>query len=87
MLVTGIVEDALAAKTKAKSSRQQKNRDTLTGLRLMELGRATLVGGVWGVLGLRRRILVEYCLPFAKTRIFIDNTNTDIQTVLRTNPR
>jgi hypothetical protein len=58
MLVTGIVEDALAAKSKDKASRQQKNRDTLTGLRLMELGRATLVGGVWGVLGLRRRILV-----------------------------
>jgi hypothetical protein len=59
MLVTGIVEDAIAAKSKARASRQQKNVDTLAGLRLMELGRASLVGGVWGVLGLRRRILVR----------------------------
>lgn len=66
MLVTGIVEDALAAKSKAKASRQQKNRDTLTGLRLMELGRATLVGGVWGVLGLRRRIMVRCYLILRK---------------------
>lgn len=59
MLVTGIVEDAIAAKSKARASRQRKIVDTLTGLKLMELGRASLVGGVWGVLGLRRRILVR----------------------------
>lgn len=59
MLVTGIVEDALAARSKAKALKQQKNRDTLIGLRLMELGRALFVGGAWGILGLRWRVLVQ----------------------------
>jgi hypothetical protein len=58
MQVTGVVEDSLAAKIKASQSADDRNRETLTGLRLMEAGRAVLVGGVWGVLGLRRRILV-----------------------------
>lgn len=78
MLVTGIVEDALAAKVKAKTSRHQKNRDTLTGLRLMELGRATLVGGVWGVLGLRRRILVRLRQCFSYEKMNFVNASIQI---------
>lgn len=58
MQVTGVVEDSLAAKAKANQYMDDKNQETFTGLRLMEAGRAVLVGGVWGVLGLRRRILV-----------------------------
>ena len=58
MQVTGIVEDSLAAKFKATEALINKNFDTLTGLRLMEAGRVVLVAGVWGALGLRRRILV-----------------------------
>ena len=58
MQVTGIVEDALLARIKAGESLVKKNQETLTGLRLMEGGRAALVAGVWGVLGFRRRILV-----------------------------
>jgi hypothetical protein len=58
MQVTGVVEDSLAAKVKASQFMNEKNQETLTGLRFMEGGRAVLVGGVWGVLGLRRRILV-----------------------------
>jgi hypothetical protein len=58
MQVTGIVEDSAVAKAEAKLNKQRKNEETFTGLRLMEFGRASLVGGVWGVLGLRRRILV-----------------------------
>ena len=58
MQVTGVVEDSIAAKSRAKAYRLQKNQETYTGLRLMEAGRAVLVGGVWGVLGLRRRVLV-----------------------------
>jgi len=58
MQVTGVVEDALAARAKSKALADQKNDDTFTGLRLLEVGRGVLVGGVWGVLGLRRRILV-----------------------------
>jgi hypothetical protein len=59
MQVTGVVEDALAAKAKATEYSIQKTQDTITGLRIMEVGRAVLVAGVWGVLGLRRRILVS----------------------------
>ena len=58
MQVTGVVEDSIAAKAEAKANKLAKNEETFTGLRLMEIGRATLVGGVWGVLGMRRRILV-----------------------------
>jgi hypothetical protein len=60
MQVTGIVEDSIAAKIKAKDDLELKTQETLTGLRLMEGGRAALVAGVWGVLGLRRRILVIF---------------------------
>lgn len=59
MQVTGVVEDILAARVKALDYKMKKMNDTFTGLRLMEGGRAVLVGGVWGVLGLRRRILVS----------------------------
>ncbi len=58
MQVTGVVEDSVAAKFKATQSVADKNQETFTGLRLMEVGRAVLVGGVWGVMGLRRRVLV-----------------------------
>jgi hypothetical protein len=58
MQVTGVVEDAKIALAKAKKVTYEKNKETYTGLRLMEVGRAALIGGVWGVLGLRRRILV-----------------------------
>jgi hypothetical protein len=62
MQVTGVVEDSIAAKAKATQAAMNKNEDTFLGLRLMEVGRAALVGGVWGVLGLRRRILVNILL-------------------------
>lgn len=58
MQTTGVVEDAEVAKSKFLEAQKQKNQDTLTALKLLEGGRAVLVGGVWGVLGLRRRILV-----------------------------
>jgi hypothetical protein len=58
MQTTGVVEDSAAAKAEAKEYKDMKNEETFTGLRLMEIGRASLVGGTWGVLGLRRRILV-----------------------------
>ncbi|KAH8650946.1 hypothetical protein BGZ60DRAFT_191211 [Tricladium varicosporioides] len=58
MQVTGVVEDSNAAKLKQSQYQIEKNMETLTGLRLMELGRGVLVTGVWGVLGLRRRILL-----------------------------
>ncbi|OWP02561.1 hypothetical protein B2J93_4404 [Marssonina coronariae] len=63
MQVTGVVEDSLAAKYKAQLSEQEENREARAALRLMEVGRMVLVGGVWGVLGLRMRVLLyrPYC--------------------------
>ncbi|KAE9362927.1 hypothetical protein N431DRAFT_357093 [Stipitochalara longipes BDJ] len=58
MQVTGVVEDSHAASQKYLQSKIDKNQETITGLRLMEAGRAVFVGGVWGVLGLRKRILL-----------------------------
>ena len=58
MQVVGVVEDSIVAKKKSQEYKEQKIQDTFLGLRLMELGRAVLVSGVWGTLGLRRRILV-----------------------------
>jgi hypothetical protein len=60
MQTTGVVEDAEIAKIKFLKAQDEKNQETLTALRLIEGGRAVLVGGVWGVLGLRRRILVGH---------------------------
>lgn len=59
MQVTGVVEDSLAVKVKATQCVIDKNQETITGLRMMEAGRSVLVAGVWGVMGLRRRILVR----------------------------
>jgi hypothetical protein len=54
------VEDLSTAKAEMRKSQAAKNRETFAGLRMMEFGRAALVGGVWGVLGLRRRVLVSF---------------------------
>lgn len=58
MQVTGIVEDAVAAKEKSDQSLAAKNRESFLGLRLMDACRTSFIGGTWGVIGLRRRILV-----------------------------
>ncbi len=73
MQVTGVVEDSLAAKVKASQYVAEKNQETLTGLRFMEAGRAVLVGGVWGVLGLRRRILVSQLSAFLRVTTKADH--------------
>lgn len=71
MQATGVVEDAKTALTKAKKAITEKHKETFTGLRLMEVGRAALVGGVWGVLGLRRRILVGTLIHLSSTILTI----------------
>ncbi|KUJ07670.1 uncharacterized protein LY89DRAFT_659889 [Mollisia scopiformis] len=58
MQVTGVVEDAVAAKEKANLYLAAKNQESFLGLRLMDACRTTFIGGVWGVIGLRRRILL-----------------------------
>ncbi|KAH8598219.1 hypothetical protein B0O99DRAFT_684264 [Bisporella sp. PMI_857] len=67
MEVTGIVEDHRLAKRKALKETQEKLEETYMGLKLLELGRLSLIGGVWGVLGLRRRILLYK--PYAERGI------------------
>jgi len=59
MQVTGVVEDSQAATQKQHQLKIDKNQETFTGLRLLEFGRAVFIGGIWGVLGLRKRILVR----------------------------
>jgi hypothetical protein len=73
MQVTGIVEDSIAARVKQKETLLMKNYETIMGLRLMEGGRAALVAGVWGVLGLRRRVLVGLFVSLVDT-ILISNS-------------
>lgn len=58
MQITGVVEDSNAAKLKENQAMFDKSLETYKGLRLLEGGRVVMVAGVWGVLGLRRRILV-----------------------------
>lgn len=83
MQVTGVVEDLKIAREKAFKFMDEKNHETYTGLRLMELGRASLVVGVWGVLGLRRRILVRILLLRWDIVLTICIV---IQTICRTTP-
>ena len=71
MQATGVVEDAKTALIKVKKATTEKHKETFTGLRLMEVGRAALVGGVWGVLGLRRRILVSIRIHVSRTILTI----------------
>lgn len=59
MQVTGVVEDALISRIKATAYQVNKNKETFTGIRLMDTGRTVLFCGLWGVLGLRRRVLVR----------------------------
>ena len=59
MQATGIVENTTAMKLAARKSKNERSKETIQGLRLMEAGRAVLVSGLWGTFGLRRRILVR----------------------------
>ncbi|RDW74162.1 hypothetical protein BP5796_07604 [Coleophoma crateriformis] len=60
MQATGVVEESSVTKAKERAVKELEEKETLTGLRLLEFGRVALVGGVWGVLGLRRRILFSF---------------------------
>lgn len=59
MQVTGIVEDLTAVREAAILHNTKKNEETLRGLKILEAGRATLLAGVWGAIGFRRRVLVR----------------------------
>ncbi|QSZ29823.1 hypothetical protein DSL72_004341 [Monilinia vaccinii-corymbosi] len=57
MQVTGIVEDLTAVRVAADLHDAEKIKETISGLRMLGTGGATLQAGVWGVIGFRRRIL------------------------------
>ncbi|PBP16142.1 hypothetical protein BUE80_DR012860 [Diplocarpon rosae] len=67
MQVTGVVEDSLAAKYKAQLSEQENNKEAYVAVRLMGIGKIIMAGGVWGVLGLRMRVLLYR--PYSETGI------------------
>lgn len=59
MQAVGIVEDTAAIRERAKAEEDVFARETDTGLQRLEIGKFLCVAGVWGVCGLRRRILVS----------------------------
>jgi len=59
MEVTGIVENRRLLSKQATELRKELQRDGTIGLRLIQTGQIVLVGGLWGVIGLRKRILVS----------------------------
>ena len=60
MQAAGIIEETADVRARDKAFRETLYRETKMGLQRLEVGRLLLVGGVWGVCGFRRRILVSY---------------------------
>ncbi|POS87351.1 hypothetical protein EPUL_002891, partial [Erysiphe pulchra] len=58
MQVTGVVEDAAAARLKSSLDEADKQLESFIGFRLIDFCRTCLHTGVWPILGLRRRILL-----------------------------
>jgi len=58
MQAAGIIEETADIQARDKVVESNIRQETEVGLRRLEFGRVLLVGGVWGVVGLRRRILV-----------------------------
>ncbi|RKF71187.1 hypothetical protein GcC1_105001 [Golovinomyces cichoracearum] len=70
MLASGIVEDAAVAMERSRKDEEEKQIESFIGFKLIEVGRAFLHTGVWGVIGLRRRILVgELYKPYTILKI------------------
>ncbi|RKF59067.1 hypothetical protein OnM2_063056 [Erysiphe neolycopersici] len=59
MQVTGVVEDAAAARAKSSLDEADKQLESFIGFRLIDFCRTCLHTGVWPILGLRRRILLH----------------------------
>lgn len=58
----GVIEETSQIRARDKAIEENLQRETEMGLRRLEIGRVILVGGVWGVCGLRRRVLVRRIL-------------------------
>jgi hypothetical protein len=59
MQAAGIIEETAEVRARDKAVEETLHRETEMGLRRLEVGRVLLVAGVWGVCGMRRRILVS----------------------------
>jgi hypothetical protein len=59
MQAAGIIEETADVQARDKAFEETLQRETEMGLRRLEVGRVLLVAGVWGVCGLRRRVLVS----------------------------
>jgi hypothetical protein len=59
MQAAGIIEETADIQARDKIVENNLRQETEVGLRRLEFGRVLLVAGVWGVVGLRRRILVD----------------------------
>jgi len=60
MQAAGIIEETADVQARDKIFENTINEETVIGYRRLEIGRVLLVAGVWGVCGLRRRILVSH---------------------------
>ena len=58
----GIIEEYSTVKKREAKARKLKEEESRAGLRLLDYGRYSLQMGTWGIVGLRRRIMV--CLTF-----------------------
>ncbi len=64
MQVIGVAEpENSASDIQAENRNRQQAGEDLIGRRLLSFGRAMEVGGVWGVNGLRQRVLVSTARP------------------------
>jgi hypothetical protein len=59
MQAAGIIEETAQIRAREKELDQTITDETEMGLRRLEIGRVLLVAGVWGVIGLKRRVLVR----------------------------
>jgi hypothetical protein len=60
MQVIGVAEpDPSPSNVELENQRQYIEYEEVTGARLLRIGRALEIGGVWGVNGMRQRILVS----------------------------
>ena len=55
----GIIEEYSTVKKREAKTRRLKEEESRAGLRLLDYGRYSLQMGTWGIVGLRRRIMVR----------------------------
>lgn len=59
MQAAGIIEDTSEIRARETKLEARLKRDNDRGLRRLEVGRVVFIAGIWGVCGLRRRVMVS----------------------------